>query len=273
MSKYITFKTNPNEENFEKDLLKAIENKQILLHIIIEEKNWKFHLGAYTLSDWPQGTTHEDFYQYFERVYGLRGDWAGLYRFYHARILPIMDIDVRIQPKGRIPFGVIVIQHEEMNKKIVDFLQRNLGDEHKTLRPWSSIGIGTKNYLCKKLQDNYKDYVRHIDSIKNIVYVMTTITGKSDFLGGHSKLSELIDTAEHFANGDLVEPHLWGNILSMTNMKAFYREVSEELGIVSYPAGDIGDGHCYHGRKTGHGEFIWIRFIADCLPIKLVISA
>lgn len=273
MSKYTTFKTNPNEEKFEKDLLKAIENKQILLHIIIEEKNWKFRLGAYTLSDWPQGTTHEDFYQYFERVYGLRGDWEGLYRFYHSRILPIMDIDVRIQPKGRIPFGVILIQHEEMNKKIVDFLQRNLGDEHKTLRPWSSIGIGTKNYLCKKLRDNYKDYVRHIDSIKNIVYVMTTITGKSDFLGGHSKLSELIDTAEHFANGDLVEPHLWGNILSMTNMKAFYREVSEELGIVPYPTGDIGDGHCYHGRKTGYSEFIWIRFIADSLPIKLVISA
>jgi len=275
MNRYIKFRTNPNTvpvELFEQDLLRAIEHKQSLLHIF-PGTVWKFHLGVYTLSDWPEGTTHEDFYNYFSSVYGLKGEWASLYKFYHNRFLPIDDIDVRIQPKGRIPFGIIVIQHEEMNKKIVDFLQKNLGDEHKTLRPWSSIGIGTKNYLCKRLQDDYKACVRKIDAIKTPVYVLTTTSGKSDFLGGHAKLSELVDTAEHFANGDSVEPHLWRNILEITNTKAFYREVAEELGIVSYPSGDIGEGHCYHGRKSGHGEFIWIRFIDDGWPIKLVISA
>lgn len=273
MDKYKVFKTSPKNENFEQDLRRAIENKQILVHVFPNEDVWKFHLGVYTLSDWPEGTTHEDFYKYFERIYGLRGDWSGLYKFYHSRSLPIEDIDIRIQPKSRIPFGIIVVQHEQMNKKIVDFLQRNLGDEHKTIRPWSSIGIGTKNYLCKKIEDDYKGCVGKINAIQSPVYVMTTTRGKCDFLGGHAKLSELIDTAEHFANGDKIEPRMWRHILNMTNMKAFYREISEELGIVSYPSGDIGDGHCYHGLKTGHGEFIWIRFIEEEWPIKLVISA
>lgn len=271
---YLTFSSKPEDENFEHDINKAIQHKQILLHMFPGEI-WKFYLGAYTLKDWPEGCTHEDFYEYFRKTYGINGDWSSFYRFHQRRLLPIDHIDIRIQPRGRIPFGIIVVQHESMNRKIVDFLQRNIGDEHRGIRPWNSLGIGTKNHLARMVaNDDVHDCVAKLNRLNSPVYVMTKRQGKHDLLGGHAKLTELIDTAEHFANGDTIEDHLWENILQITNTKAFYREVAEELGLVPYPSGDVGDGHCYHGCKTNHNEFVWIRYVfEENLPIKLIISA
>lgn len=271
---YFTFNNKPNgDKKFEEDLYKAIQHKQILLHMLPGE-TWKFHLGVYTLKDWPEDCTHEDFYEYFRKIYGLNGDWSSFYKFYQRRLLPIDHIDIRIQPKGRIPFGVIVIQHESMKNKIMEFLNTNIGDEHNGFRLWSTLGIGTKNHLARMVANDTNDCISRLNQTNHLLYVMTKRQGKYDLLGGHAKLSELMDTVEHFANGDTVQDHLWENILQLTNTKAFYREVAEELGLVAYPSGDIAEAHCYHGHKTNHKEFIWIRYVCeDNLPIKLIITA
>jgi hypothetical protein len=273
MSSYSNFISRPSlKESFEKDLPVALANKQILLHMLVEGE-WRFHLGAYTLADWAEGCTHEEFYQYFREIYNLKGDWKGIYMCYKLNILPIEDIDIRIQPKGRIPFGIIVIPR--MAERILKFLRANLGNEHRGLRPWNSLGIGTKKYLANKATVRVGECISYLDALEenNAVFIVTKNRGKHDLLGGHAKLSELIDIAEHFMNEGHVENHLWPVILDTVNEKAFFREVAEELGLVPHPEGNIGDMICYHGCKTGSETTIWIRYIHhENTPVQIQIT-
>jgi hypothetical protein len=271
---YPRFEDKPHLQGcFEPVLTRAIKNGQILLHMFPGEP-WKFHLGVYTLSDWPEGTTHEDFYEYFRGIYQLQGDWSSFYRFYQSNTLPIHNIDIRIQPTGSIPFGIIVAQHISMAQTIVDFLKINLGEEHRGIRPWSSLGTGTRRYLCRRVCRDTNEGMRKLDSEPRPMFVLTKLKGTCDLLGGHAKLYELMDVAEHFAQGDVIQSHLWPSILQTVHKDAFYREVVEELGLVAYPNGNIGDRQCYYGRNTKMNQFIWIQFgEEEDMPIKVIITA
>lgn len=273
---YPRFYVKPSENSavFDPVIQQAIANGQVLLHMFPGEP-WRFHLGVYSLRDWPDDTTHQDFYDYFQRVYGINGDWGSFYRFYQSNVLRLDHIDIRMQePQGTMHFGIIVVQHAYATDSIVQFLQQNLSNEHKGIRPWSSLGIGTKRYLCGKAGKNINNSIRKLDLQTKPLFVLTKHRSKCDLLGGHAKLYELINVVEHFANGDMVQNHLWPSVLEIVNRTAFYREAAEELGLVAHPSGDIGDRRCYYGQKTGPHQFVWIQFVEEeDSPIQVVISA
>jgi len=256
---------------FDNDVLRAIQKKQILLHIIRGEK-WQFWLGAYTLSDWLNVKTHEEFYEYFHQEHGLNGDWNSFCKLYRRKLFPMEHLDLRIQPIGRIVFGILVLQHVEMTNRILHCLQENLGEEHIGLSPWNTLGKGSKNYLANLTTVKVRECVEALDAIDSPVYVMRSKGGKNDLLGGHAMVTEFIDTVDHFSNGENVPEHIWPMVLQMTNVKAFYREVEEELGLVADPTNNIGDALSYRGKKTN--DILWIRFVwVDEQPVRMVISA
>lgn len=264
---YSQYAISPRDrEAFVKILPEVTRNKQILLHIFPEGGVWRFHLGAYTLSDWPDPCEHEDFYEFFRGVYGLDGGWGNFLQFYQSRILDLENLDIRIQPMGRIHFGILQVENQlEEEETVLDFLKQTLGREHRGFQRWMSLGPGTKRYLVKKTIDSPRDtahWLRWLDQMdtQSPFYVMTKGRGKHDLLGGHTMLAEFVAA---YRVADCQKN--WQTILDRANEKAFYREVAEELGLepLAIPAGTgegVSDFYRPYRGIYSPGE-VWLRFV------------
>lgn len=272
---YITYASRPGDPGFANDFLQALENKQILLHILPGD-NWKFYLGAYTLSDWivykDDIKDHSDWYSWNERELDLNGTWEDVLKL---RDYPSTDfqkmvsslvfdvnnpIDVRIQPMGKIIFGILVFNSNE-EAEMTRIIRNNLGSEHKMVVNWDSLNQSKRDAISKKISKDYEKTIDLINRLSGKKYVLRLNDGRMDWVGGHANILELINATKN------MESKLgWEKVIRETNNIAFKREMEEELGI-RYVSGDT-----YETAITKQRLIVKINHSNKELPVIIHIS-
>lgn len=243
---YITYASQPGDPGFANDFLQALENKQILLHIIPNEE-WKFYLGAYTLSDWTAYKDdikdHSEWYEWNERELGLDGSWEAVLKLKDSPTTDFQKlvsglvfdskdpVDVRIQPMGRIVFGILVFNSNE-DIDLTKTLRNNLGSEHKSVVNWDSLNPNKREAISRKIAKNYTKTIDLIDRLPGKKYVLRLNDGRMDWVGGHANILELINVTQSMGS-----KLVWEKVIKEVNDVAFRREMEEELGI-KYVSGD-----------------------------------
>jgi len=272
---YITYASRPGDPGFANDFLQALENKQILLHIIPNEV-WKFYFASYSLSDWTAYKDdikdHSEWYEWNERELGLDGSWEAVLKLKDSPTTEFQKlvsglafdvkdpIDIRIQPMGRIVFGILVFNSNE-DAELTKILRNNLGSEHKSVVNWDSLNSNKRDAISRKISKDYGKTIGLIDRLPGKKYVLRLNDGRMDWVGGHANILELISVTQ-FMGTKLV----WENVIKEVNNVAFEREMEEELGI-NHVAGDL-----YKTAITGQPLVVKLNHTNKDLPKIIHIS-
>lgn len=269
---YMTYNTNPSYGNsFNRDFISGLNNNQILA-VFYEDRDWNVWLLPYSYSDWkPIKDCVSVWINWNKNYLGIDGTWDSFYslskpenqttdlkRAVANKIFTGHTIDVRIKPRAYIPFGIITPSFPDDTVRLMEFLRKNIGQEHDGIVTWNELtDIEIKNKLCSRVTPEVDYCVKSLNDY-NYPLILLTNHNKPDLIGGHCKLYEVVNAIRNLSRTPATGVE-WRKVMDEAELMGFYRELSEELGLFRQPHLDYQQNWlAYIGKSTGESEPVWL---------------